>query len=122
MKATKILSKHIGELKISSLPIRPTSPTAMGGAGMTSTQLREAFDKLPLLIIQHYNELIDDIEGGQIVYDIRTEIEPGHTLGDMLGDVCNGNFASYLDVGGRSLMTALLEINERLSGIEEKLK
>ena len=120
MKASKILSGEIEEMKISSLPTRPTAPTSLGGAGYTSVQMREAFDKLSLFIIQRFNALIDDIESGAITRSIPSLIDEEHTLGDLLADVKNGNFASYLDVGGVSIMTALAELDERIRSIEEE--
>ena len=61
MNATKILNSEIESLKISSLPARPTAPTAFGGKGYTSKEMKEAFDKLPLFIIERFNRLIEDI-------------------------------------------------------------
>lgn len=118
MKAKKILSGEISNMKISSLPTRPTAPTSLGGAGYTSAQMREAFDKLSLFIIQHYNDLIEDIENGEIAYTIPSGIDADHTVGDLVNDVKNGNFAAYLNVGGASLMTTLAELDERIQALE----
>lgn len=120
MKSTRILTEEIGDMKISSLPTRPTAPKHLGGGGYTSLKMKEAFDKLPLFIISRFNALIDDIEDGAIAHAIPTGIDPSHTLGDLANDVKNGNLASYLDVGGVSLMTVLLQLDERIKAIEEK--
>lgn len=119
MKATKILSEEIRNMRISSLPSRPTAPKSMGGAGYTSLQMREAFDRLSLYIISRYNALIEDIEDGAIASSIPSGIADSHTLTDLMKDVKNGNLSSYLDVGGLSLMTALSELDERIKALEE---
>jgi hypothetical protein len=69
--------------KISSLPTRPTAPTAFGGKGYSATEMKEAFDRLPLYVAERLNSLIDDIESGSLA-DLIAESEPFATL---LGDV-----------------------------------
>ena len=66
MTTSKITDSEIESLKISSLPTRPTAPTAFGGQGYTATEMKEAFDKLPLKIIEEFNALIDDIGKGAL--------------------------------------------------------
>ena len=61
MNTTKILDSEINDFKIASLPSRPTAPTAFGGKGYTSSEMKAAFDRLPLFIIERLNELIDDV-------------------------------------------------------------
>ena len=75
MNTRKITESDIAPLKISSLPTRPTAPTAFGGKGYTATEMKEAFDKLPLKIIESFNSLIDDIEYGALAEAI-SEQEP----------------------------------------------
>ena len=45
MKASKILNEQIKNLKVASLPSRPTAPTSFGGRGYTANQVKEAFDE-----------------------------------------------------------------------------
>ena len=61
MKSKKITDTDIKDLKVASLPSRPTAPAANGGAGYTANQMKAAFDRLPLFIIERLNELIDDV-------------------------------------------------------------
>jgi hypothetical protein len=63
MRTRKITEGDIADKKVASLPTRPTAPTAFGGKGYTPTELKEAFDKLALHVIERFNELIDDITG-----------------------------------------------------------
>ena len=72
MKATKIFDSEIESLKISSLPTRPTAPTAFGGKGYTSAEMKAAFDMLPLFIISHFNDLVDDVETGALAEHLCT--------------------------------------------------
>lgn len=58
---TKILPSEIADIKISSLPTRPTAPTSFGGKGYTASDMKAAFDRLPLFIIERLNALIDDV-------------------------------------------------------------
>ena len=65
MKATKITDGDIADKKISALPTRPTAKKEFGGGGYTASELKEAFDALPLYIIERFNEQIDDINSGK---------------------------------------------------------
>ncbi len=110
---SKILTAEVEPRRISSLPTRPTAPTSFGGRGYTATEMKEAFDRLPLLIIEKFNALIDSLsEGGEgsVCAAIPSGISDGHTLAELLADIKNGSFASYLDVYGKTL-------TERLEGI-----
>ena len=121
MTATKITNADISSLRVSSLPSRPTAPKSFGGAGYTATQLKEAFDRLPLYIISRFNELIDDItrEGDEgLLGSIPSGIEEGHTLADLVADIKSGNMSTYIDVLGESLAERIVAINEEM----EKLR
>ncbi len=83
MKTTKITESEIEALKVASLPTRPTAPTSFGGKGYTATEMKEAFDKLPLKIIDSFNGLIDDIESGALT-EVLVETEP---LKSLIADV-----------------------------------
>ena len=61
MKARQIQPADIADILIASLPSRPTAPTSLGGKGYGASQMKEAFDKLPLYIVERYNELIADV-------------------------------------------------------------
>ena len=66
MTTNKITDTEIESLKVGSLPTRPTAPTAFGGRGYTATEMKAAFDKLPLKIIEEFNALLDDIATGAL--------------------------------------------------------
>ncbi len=121
MNTKKITESEIAEYKISALPTRPTAPTAFGGKGYTAQQMKAAFDKLPLYVMERLNSLIDDIadegEGGAAA-SIPTGIRDGHSLRDLFYDIVSGALAEYLTVGDSSLAERLSEIEARLARVE----
>ena len=124
MRSKKINESEIESLKVSSLPTRPTAPAAFGGKGYTADELKAAFDALPLYIIEKFNSLIDDLttEGEDgILADILTGIKSGHTLRDMLSDIKNGDFVSYLAVGDLTLGEYLAKMKTDLDKVALKV-
>ena len=104
MKTKKITIEEITPISISSLPTRPTASTAFGGKGMTSTEMKEAFDKLPLLAIERLNELIDDITSGRINESIPvTGTAKLSNMLELMEGIENGELASAIKVFGSSL-------------------
>ena len=123
MRTEKITEEAIKEMKISSLPTRPTAPSSLGGRGFSPEQMKAAFDRLPLFIIERFNLLIDDIcsSGKESLSGaIMTGIYEGHSLFDLFSDIKSGRVAEYLSLGGGSLALEIARINERLSRLEEK--
>lgn len=121
MKAKQIYSRDIADILISSLPSRPTAPTSLGGKGYGATQMKEAFDKLPLYIVERYNELISDI--GEIGEDslaaaIPTGIREGHTLASLFLDVADGGIAGYLTFLGKSLSEHILTLYNEIDALK----
>ena len=66
MNTKKITDSEIELLRVGSLPTRPTAPTAFGGKGYTATDMKAAFDKLPIRITEAFNSLIEEIENGAL--------------------------------------------------------
>lgn len=117
MNTKKIIADDIEDLRVSSLPSRPTAPTSFGGRGYTASQMKAAFDRLPLFIIERFNSLIDDVgtEGdGSLAADIPTGISEGHTLAALFADVLSGEMAKYLSLGEKS-------VREYADGNDEKI-
>ena len=125
MKSRKITEGEIADKKVAALPTRPTAPTAFGGKGYTPTELKEAFDKLALYVIERYNELIDDIVGapGDSIADgIKTGIDTTHTLSDMFADIKNGSFIGYLKAPTGTLAEYLADLRADVNKIASQLK
>ncbi|MBR2965073.1 MAG: hypothetical protein IKC34_00830 [Clostridia bacterium] len=110
MNATKITDGELNEAKVASLPTRPTSPASYGGRGYTAAEMKEAFDRLPMLLAERYNLLLDDISAlgdGSLANSVPTGLFEEHTLSDLFGDIESGNLASYLKVGDKTLYSIL---------------
>lgn len=117
MKSTKIKDADISSMKIASLPSRPTAPTSFGGRGYTATEMKEAFDKLPLYLVEKFNNLIDDIyaTGNEsLAGSILTGISDGHTLTQLFDDISSGAIAAYLTVLGSPLAECVAEMREAI--------
>lgn len=117
MKATKILEEDISDLKVSSLPTRPTESRGFGGGGYSASEVKAAFDKLPLYIVEKFNALIDDIMAlgeGSLADSIQTGIDDSHSLADMFKDIENGRFCNYLMFGGESIASQIVRIKKAL--------
>ena len=113
MKAKKITEAEIEKLKISYLPPRPTAPLKLGGLGYTSKDMREAFDKLSLFIIERFNELIDDIETestDSIINTIQVGYGTGITLMEFLFAFANGQILSNIPMGEETLLEYLMRM------------
>ncbi len=121
MNATKILDSEISSLKIASLPSRPTAPTSFGGKGYTASEMKAAFDRLPLFIIERFNTLIEDIGSvGQmsLAAEIPTGISEDHTLRELFLDIKSGAIAGYMKVLGENLEDLLAGILDSLAALD----
>ena len=124
MNTKKILDSEIKDLKISSLPSRPTAPTAFGGKGYTSAEMKAAFDKLSLFIIERFNSLLDDAcsEGeGSLADEIPTGISDGHTLSRLFADLVSGDMPLYLSMGDETLSDMKVRLAEENAFINEQI-
>lgn len=118
MNTKPILESEYAHLRISALPSRPTASSAFGGRGYTATQLKEAFDRLPLLLIERFNTLIADIgrQGrGSLADAIMTGLESDHTLARLFEDIKSGTLSTYLYVGERPLFEQITEMTNILN-------
>ncbi len=124
MNTQKILDSEIHDLKIASLPKRPTAKRGYGGEGYTAQEMKAAFDRLPMFLVERLNSLIEDIESegeGKISESIKTGLYELHTLADFFADVKNGNLSSYLTVGDGSLLQAISGLQTSISEIRSHL-
>ena len=123
MNTKKILTEQIIDLTVASLPTRPTSGTMLGGRGYTAKEMKEAFDRLPLFIVEKFNSLLDDLAStgeGSVAAEIPTGISEGHSLSRLFSDLKDGNASAYINVLGKSLALTISEIYERLSALERR--
>lgn len=125
MKTKKINDGDIADMKISSLPTRPTAPASFGGCGFTANDMKAAFDKLPLYLTECFNTLVEDIAappGAGISAVMPTGISEGHTLADLFRDIKSGNLSTYLTVAGSPLAVLIGEILTELEELRERIK
>ncbi len=124
MKATKLLESEINSLKIESLPTRPTVPEAYGGAGYTATDMKRAFDRLPLFIVSRLNALLDDIlaePDSSVLASMKSGLSESHTLYDMLVDIKSGAFAEYLSLADETLSELRSRVDLKLSELRSDM-
>lgn len=122
MLTTKITDEEIKDLKVSSLPTRPTAPSSFGGRGYTAKEMKEAFDRLPLLIIERFNRLVDDITrlgDTSLSSSVPTGIYEGHTLGRLFSDITDGEAAGYIRVYDMSLAECIAEMKSNIEEIRK---
>ena len=114
MSVKRITNAEAQPLRVSALPNRPSADRDIGGAGYTPTQLKAAFDALPDLLVERYNQLVDALQAspgaGSVAREILTGLGPDHTLEDLFADLASGAMADYLATG---------EQGETLSGMRE---
>ena len=122
MLTTKIRNSDIAQMKVASLPSRPTAPTTFGGKGYTAAQLKEAFDRLPLYLVEKFNSLLDDISAlgpDSLAAAIPTGLREGHTLADFFSDIVCGTVTNYLLLENEeSIAGAFRDVLGRLQQIE----
>ena len=125
MKTVKITDEAIADMKIASLPTRPTAPSSFGGRGYTATEMKAAFDRLPLYITEVINSLLDDISsevpGDGIAGAIETGLPDGQSLAELFSDIVSGKLATYLSVGGKSLSVQINELKGEINVLKLKL-
>ena len=120
----KITQEKVQELCVASLPTRPNAPANLGGGGLSSTEIKNAFDALTLSVIEKYNALIDAIGSvgeGSLASKVKTGISEEHTLENMFEDLKTGDFASYLMVGENTLAAEIAKIYVSLNQIKARL-
>ncbi len=118
MSIQKIKESELVSHGVSSLPSRPSLPSLYEGRPLTAKELREAFDKLPRLLAERFNALLDSFglqedEQDTLAEAIATGLFEGHSLAELFRDIQNGSFINYLKNGsGVSLSDQLSELSK----------
>lgn len=121
-----IPEKELEAAKVAAnLPDRPSQAGLYSAHGMTPQEIKEAFDRLPLLLASYYNGLIESLPGvsdGNLSDDglsakMLTNLKNGHTLKDLLEDIATGDIASYLRVAENvTLAEFYSDVLDRIAG------
>ena len=125
MKAKKIQNSDIEHILISSLPTHPTAPRSLGGRGYSASEMKEAFDRLPLYIIEHYTALIGDVHSfgeNSLASAVPSGIKDGHTLHNLFEDIKSGELAAYFGILGKSLLSHLITIYAEIDALKNKIE
>ena len=121
MSAQKITSAEIEDRLIQNLPTRPNAPTSMGGKGYSAAELKAAFDSLPRLIAERYNELIDDLtspDGSEIINAVKTGPAETDTLGAFFESIKDGTFLENIMIDGEVLIYYLRSLKSELEELK----
>lgn len=124
MQSKIISDEEVSDLKVASLPSRPTAKEAFGGRGYSATEMKKAFDKFPEFILEKLNLLIEELtrEGeDSYVGSFKTGVTETHTLARLIGDIMSGELASYLMVNGNSLIECIGTLESDVAHIKERL-
>lgn len=124
MKATTITDTDASAARISSLPNRPTAPKEYGGAGLSSSQLKEYFDSYPELLRERFNLLLDDISADgedSIIRVIKSGFSEGVTLYEFIQAFRDGRILAWMPLGTGTLLTELNKLRTELNSCLERL-
>lgn len=115
MSIQKITENELLSYGVRSLPNRPSSPTLYSGKTLSAAELKAAFDRLPTLVAERFNALLEATglfdsahPSDRLAELIATDISPYHSLADFFEDVKNGNLALYLSADGKTALADVL--------------
>ena len=124
MKAKTIKNEEIEALKVASLPNRPTAPEEYGGVGFSAREMKEAFDRLPLYLLERYNELIDDIsaEGeDSVAHAIKIGLGESVSLRDFIDWFSSGKILAFIPVADGNLAYYLANLRKDIDRCLDEL-
>ncbi len=126
MSIQKISHKELLENGVQALPNRPSTPSLYSGHAMSARELKAAFDRLPTLIAERFNNLLyatglfDENDPKDMLSElIATGIFPEHSLSQFFEDVESGALALYLKADGKdSLADVITALREDLARLD----
>ena len=126
MSIQKITQRELLENGVRSLPNRPSTPSLYSGQSMSAADLKAAFDRLPTLIAERFNDLLfatglfDENDPKDMLSElIATGLFPEHSLSQFFEDVTSGALALYLKADGKSsLAEAITALREDLARLD----
>ncbi len=123
MSIQKITNAEILEKGVRALPTRPSTPSVYDGRILSAEDLKAAFDRLPTLIAERFNALLEstglfDVENPRDSFAelVATELFASHSLKNFFEDVRSGNLALYLtaDAEGNSLTDVIAQLKQAI--------
>lgn len=89
----KITQQEIAERAVSTMAIRPNDRSSYGAGGMSPEEVRARFDALVLLVIERFNQLLDEIGEGGLGSG-----ESDEAIDKLTQDILSGELAGYMQV------------------------
>lgn len=126
MSIQQISYKELLENGVQALPNRPSTPSLYSGNAMSAHDLKAAFDRLPTLIAERFNDLLratglfdENDPKNSLAELISTDIFPEHSLAQFFEDVESGALALYLKADGKnSLADVITALREELARVD----
>lgn len=113
MAIKKITETEIARNRVmGNLPDKPSQASLYGEGPMTPSEIKAAFDKLPLLIAAAFNGLVESIgsqDDTSLAELIPTGLGETHTLRRLFSDIASGETANYLALKDGSKLQAFYE-------------
>lgn len=78
MSLQEITQRELTANGVVSMPTRPNASREFGGRSYTPAQLKEAFDRLPRLVAERYNELVRQVESGDLAEALQVQVGEGN--------------------------------------------
>ena len=118
MHLQKIKESELAEYGVEGLATRPSLPSLYSGRSLSARELRAAFDRLPRLLAERFNALLDSLglyedTDGELPLSalIATDIQDGHSLYDLFCDLKSGAACDYITLDGEeSLAKAIARL------------
>lgn len=126
MSLSKITQEEVEKNAISSLASHPSSPSLYSGQSLSAKELQAAFDRLPRLVAERFNALIDSLglytgEKEHLADCLATGLAKGHSLTDLFEEITNGGLSERLTLpDGQVLSSVLQAFKEALSTLKER--
>ena len=121
MNSKIIEEREVRELKVSSLPTRPTAREAFGGRGFSAGDMKAAFDRFPEYILAKLNLLIEDLlRQGEDSYvgSYKANENDNFNLQQVMEGITSGELADRIYVQGQSLASKIWELEYEIEELK----
>ena len=121
---SKIIEEYeVRDLKVSSLPTRPTAKEAFGGRGYSAKDMKAAFDRFPEYILTKLNLLIEDLlRQGEDSYvgSYKANENDNFNLQNVMEGISSGELADMIYIQGQSLASKIWELEYEIEELKRR--